>query len=197
MANPGINATHKICILGEVDFALRLSTKFAWMGSLVPASLARGCVVRGVVRVAVACIAAALTVAGVDCAFAETEANGEHVDRYLLFSGFDVWRNGGFVHGGFLWSPDGLAREGFSLKLLLAGGSYRYQSGTIDITGQQALAAVMPGWRFKGDRIELTVFAAPTCNRIASARTILVTACAAPTSGCVSAATSGISRPTR
>ena len=131
------------------------------MGSLVPASWLGGCVVRGVGSVAAAFIATGLTVVGVDCAFAEPEANGEHVDRYLLFSGFDMWRNGGFVHGGVLWSPDGLAREGFSLKLLFAGGSYQYQAGTTDITGRQALAALMPGWRFKGDRVEFVVFAGP------------------------------------
>jgi hypothetical protein len=117
--------------------------------------------VRGVVSVAAASIAAALTVAGVNCAFAEPEANGVRVDHYLLFSGFDVWRNGGFIHGGLLWSPNGLANEGFTLKALIAGGSYQYQSGTTDITGRQALAAVMPGWRFKGDRFEFVVFAGP------------------------------------
>src|SRR4051812_21968218 len=98
-----------------------------------------GCVVRGVAGVAAAFIGAALTVAGVNCAFAEPEANSEHVERYLLFSGFDVWRNGGFVHGGVLWSPDGLAHEGFALKVLFAGGTYQYQSGATDITGRQAL----------------------------------------------------------
>ena len=131
------------------------------MGSLVPASWLGGCVVRGVGSVAAAFIATGLTVVGVDCAFAEPEANGEHVDRYLLFSGLDMWRNGGFVHGGVLWSPAGLAREGFSLKLLFAGGSYQYLAGTTDITGRQVLAALMPGWRFKGDRVEFVVFAGP------------------------------------
>ena len=45
--------------------------------------------------------------------------------------------------------------------MLFAGGTYQYQAGTTDITGRQALAAVMPGWRFKGDRFEFVVFAGP------------------------------------
>src|SRR5947208_2388552 len=120
---------------------------------------------------------------GLDCAFAEAErepeANdaevdrlplfgpdverrllfGADVDRLLMFGGFDLWRNGGFVHGGVLWSPDGLGHEGFTFKLLFGGGLYRYQSGGTEITGETALAAAMPGWRFKYDRLEITAVA--------------------------------------
>lgn len=58
-----------------------------------------------------------------------------------------------------LWSPDGLGGEGFTFKLLIAGGRYRYQSGATAIVGRQSLAAAMPGWRFVQDRAELTLFA--------------------------------------
>jgi hypothetical protein len=111
--------------------------------------------------VAAAFIAAVSIVGGVNCAFAQSEANGGPVERALLFSGFDLWRHDGFVHGGLLWSPDGLAREGFSLKVLFAGGNYDYLSGFNQITGRQVLTAVMPGWRFKGEHYEAMLFAGP------------------------------------
>jgi len=81
----------------------------------------------------------------------------ELADRFLYFGGMDLWRNGGFVHGGVVWSPDGLDRPGFTFKLLVAGGRYQYRSGTVDIVGTQGLAAAMPGWRFKVANLEILV----------------------------------------
>jgi hypothetical protein len=96
---------------------------------------------------------------GVDPLLAEEPANGAAAEHFLLFGGADLWRNGDFVHGGLLWSPQGLAKEGFTLKILLSGGSYRYLSGTLPITGNEVLADALPGWRFKSDRFELALFA--------------------------------------
>jgi hypothetical protein len=78
--------------------------------------------------------------------------------RVLYFSGADFWHTGAFVHGGLLWSPGGITREGFTLKLLAAGGTYTYRSGAREITGLAAIGSVMPGWRFKADKFELTVY---------------------------------------
>ncbi len=58
-----------------------------------------------------------------------------------------------------LWSPSGLNNDGFTLKLLMAGGSYLYQSGINDIRGTYLLGSVMPGWRFKRGELEVKVFA--------------------------------------
>jgi hypothetical protein len=116
---------------------------------------------RGVGRVVAACLLAATWMACTNCAAADAEPAGEHFDRYLLFGGFDLWRNGDATHGGLLWSPGGLAHEGFTLKLLFAGGSYGYESGATTIDGRYGLASVMPGWRFKRDRLEITVYAGP------------------------------------
>ena len=80
----------------------------------------------------------------------------------MLFSGVDLWRYGSFAHGGVVWSPRGLDREGFTLKLLLSGGAYRYISGALgnrEVSGREVVAQFMPGWRFKFDRAELRVFA--------------------------------------
>jgi hypothetical protein len=102
---------------------------------------------------------AASVMCGLNCAFAETAADGAEGERYLLFGGGDLWRSGGFLHGGVLVSPEGLGREGFTFKLLFGGGVYRYQTGGTEITGETALAAAMPGWRFKFDRLEITAVA--------------------------------------
>jgi hypothetical protein len=79
--------------------------------------------------------------------------------RYLLFSGLDLWRNGGFGHMGLLWSPNGLDRAGFVLKLMTGAGDYRYLSGTTRILGKNVVASILPGWRFKGPELELSLFA--------------------------------------
>jgi hypothetical protein len=105
-----------------------------------------------------ALLVTAVWLSGVDQSFAQA-VDGAVGDRFLLFSGFDLWRRGDFVHGGLLWSPNGLTQQGFTLKTLLSGGSYRYPSGTTEVTGDQGLAAVMPGWRFKNDHLEASVFA--------------------------------------
>jgi hypothetical protein len=81
--------------------------------------------------------------------------------RFLFFSGLDAWPSGAFAHVGLLWSPAGLYREGFTLKALGDVGTYRYRAGRADgteVTGQQAVGALMPGWRFKWDRLELTAY---------------------------------------
>ncbi|HEX2215077.1 MAG TPA: cellulose biosynthesis protein BcsS, partial [Xanthobacteraceae bacterium] len=82
--------------------------------------------------------------------------------RFLLFSGADFWPTGAFVHGGFLWSPNGIQREGFTVKLLAGSGAYRYRSGAlgnVEVTGSQSLGSVMPGWRFGSGKFELTGYA--------------------------------------
>ena len=114
---------------------------------------------RIVAGIAAACAAAVSIVCGLDCAFAETEVDGAHVDHFLLFSGVDLWRKGGSAHGGLLWSPDGLAQDGFTLKLLLGGGQYRYLSGSDEITGRHVMGSAMPGWRFTGDHLEIVAYA--------------------------------------
>ena len=80
----------------------------------------------------------------------------------LFFSGGDLWREGGFVHGGVLWSPGSLEEEGFTLKFIFGSGTYRYRSGALgntEVIGRQLSASLMLGWRFKRPALELTLFA--------------------------------------
>ena len=39
--------------------------------------------------------------------------------RTMLFSGRDLWRNGAFAYGGFVFAPGGLEQDGLLLKVLL------------------------------------------------------------------------------
>ncbi len=87
---------------------------------------------------------------------------GDDGAQFLLFSGADLWRDGRFLYGGFLWSPSGINNEGFTLQLLGSGGRYRYISGALDnatVTGTEGEIQLLPGWRFKDGRLELKVFA--------------------------------------
>lgn len=81
--------------------------------------------------------------------------------RFLLFSTTDLWRQGGFTHGGLLWAPVGLDRDGPVLKLMFGGGIYHYVSGALgnaDVRGDMLSGAILPGWRFVRDRLAVTAF---------------------------------------
>jgi hypothetical protein len=80
-------------------------------------------------------------------------------ETLLLFAGADLWRAGGFAHGGFVWSPGGLDKEGFTAKLMAGAGTYRYRSGNTPIKGDVLVFDVMPGWRFKPGSADIAVFA--------------------------------------
>jgi hypothetical protein len=90
-------------------------------------------------------------------------AGGLDDHSFLLFTGTDIWRYGGFLYGGFLWSPKGLDTEGFTFKTLLDGGAYSYVSGTLQQTvdGTKLSAAALPGWRFIRGGLNVAVYAGP------------------------------------
>ncbi len=95
----------------------------------------------------------------VECASADPDGRDDL--GFLFFTGTDLWRNGMLAYGGLLWSPDGIDREGFVLKLFAGGGDYRYLSGGLgnaEVTGRNIVGFVMPGWRFQQDRLTVTVF---------------------------------------
>ena len=113
-------------------------------------------------RVSAAMAVAAAFIVCCVCVSAGPVRAGDDGAQFLLFSGTDLWRDGGFLHGGLLWSPGGLDREGFTLKLMASGGLYRYRSGALNnawVIGTEEEAQLLPGWRFKRDRLEVKVFA--------------------------------------
>ncbi|MGH6684945.1 MAG: cellulose biosynthesis protein BcsS [Pseudolabrys sp.] len=113
---------------------------------------------------AVAVAAAALGVCAWCLSAGPSWAAEEKDTRLILFSGQDFWRNGAFLYGGLIWAPRGVDRDGLLLKVLLAGGQYRYVAGDLggaSVTGTEGLAAVMPGWRIKRGPVEVKVFFGP------------------------------------
>jgi hypothetical protein len=93
---------------------------------------------------------------------ASAEAIAADEPRILLFASTDLWRHGGFAHGGVVIAPAGLDHDGFVFKLMFGGGTYRYISGAlgnIDVVGRQLAGAAMPGWRFVRGNLFVTVFA--------------------------------------
>ena len=90
-----------------------------------------------------------------------TEMHREE-QHFLYFTGTDSWPQWTFAHTGILWSPGGLSNEGFTLKVLLNGGAYRYNSSALNDTtiyGRQYSLSVLPGWRLKREGYEVTIFA--------------------------------------
>jgi hypothetical protein len=102
----------------------------------------------------------------VNAASADFEIDDEKTA--LFFSGRDLWYHGAYTHGGLLWSPRGLDHPGFTLKLLIGGGVYRYVSGAlgdISVMGYQAIGFALPGWRFQRDRLTISWFAGVDVQR--------------------------------
>lgn len=109
-------------------------------------------------------VAAFVAAAVVVCAAGDRATAGGLDDRsFLLFTGTDIWRYGGFLYGGFLWSPKGLDHDGFTFKMLLDGGAYSYVSGALQQTvdGTKLSATALPGWRFTRGGLNVAVFAGP------------------------------------
>jgi hypothetical protein len=121
--------------------------------------LAWGRLMRCVVGVAAAAVGAALWF---NTGPARAMSPSDEAARFLLFAGTDFWRHGSFTHGGVVWSPQGLNREGFALKAMLGGGLYRFRSGALGgtaVVGQQLTASILPGWRFVRDKLIVSTFA--------------------------------------
>jgi hypothetical protein len=109
-------------------------------------------------------VATLMGIASLACAALDrAQAGGPDDPSFLLFSGTDLWRYGDFLYGGLLWSPAGIDNNGFTFKMLLNGGRYSYVSGTLQesIDGTQLSAAALPGWRFTGNGLTVSVFTGP------------------------------------
>jgi hypothetical protein len=113
---------------------------------------------RGVQVVVAAAVAAATIMLSASTGWAQTKVPAS--PSVLFFAGTDLWRQGQFVHGGVLLAPSGLDADGFTLKLLIGGGDYRYYSGGLgqDVDGRVLSASAMPGWRFRREAFTVTLF---------------------------------------
>ena len=109
-------------------------------------------------------VAATLVVSCVGVAIGPARAGDGDDARLILFSGSDIWRDGAFAHGGLLWSPGGLDRDGFTFKALISGGLYRYKAGDLggeSVLGTELAGQLLPGWRIKRGKFETKVFFRP------------------------------------
>lgn len=91
-------------------------------------------------------------------------ANEDGDARAILFSGRDIWRNGAFAYGGFLFAPGSLDEDGFLLKGQISGGWYRYVAqnlGSSRVDAIEGLAQILPGWRIKRGNAEIKFFMGP------------------------------------
>lgn len=82
----------------------------------------------------------------------------------MLFSGRDIWRNGGFAHSGFIIAPAGLDQDSLLLKVMFSRGRYLYEAqglGGRGVVGAEWLTHVLPGWRIKRGDAEFKVFMGP------------------------------------
>ena len=69
-----------------------------------------------------------------------------------------------FVHGGLLMAPGGFSQDGVLVKVLLSGGRYRYNAGSLggeQVIGAEWLAQVLPGFRLKRGDLEAKFFVGP------------------------------------
>jgi hypothetical protein len=88
---------------------------------------------------ATAFAAAALLVCHLCASFIPAWANDDEDPHAILFSGSDLWLNGAFAHGGFLFAPSGLYQDGLLLKILFSGGLYRYDAKSLG--GERVIGA--------------------------------------------------------
>jgi hypothetical protein len=80
---------------------------------------------------------------------------------FMYAAGVEGWPAGAFAHGALLWSPMGLYNEGFVVKALFGGGTYRYRAGALgnaEVQAMQSVTSIMPGARVKMRGFEATVY---------------------------------------
>lgn len=86
-------------------------------------------------------------------------SGGSRPEKFLFFSGVDLWRNGRAGYGGMLWAPQGnLNKDGPLLRLFLSDDFERYDTPAQRFNSTIFRGSVMPGWRIKRGDVEIKVF---------------------------------------
>lgn len=97
---------------------------------------------------------------------ADRFSGGQHAS--LLFGGYDLWRNGASLYGGFEWFGGGTAENGPVVRLMASEALERYQAGRFTYINDISRASVLAGWRFKFGAFELKILAGPDIENRAS-----------------------------
>ena len=92
-------------------------------------------------------------------------SGGATPERFLFFSGFDLWNFGYAGYAGAQWAPRSLNRDGFVLSAFVSDGIERFDTPTTRYRTAILRAAILPGWRFKRGNLEVKMFAGPDFER--------------------------------
>jgi hypothetical protein len=100
--------------------------------------------------------------AAVGPTLADNLSGGSKPERFLFFSGVDLWRNGQAGYTGMLLAPQGdLNKDGLLVRLFISDDFERYDTPAQRFTTNIFRASVLPGWRIKRGNVEIKVFAGP------------------------------------
>lgn len=86
---------------------------------------------------------------------------GATPERFLFYSGFDLWNFGYAGYAGAQWAPGSLNSDGFVLSAFVSDGIERFDTPTTRYRTTILRASILPGWRFKRGNLEVKVFAGP------------------------------------
>lgn len=86
---------------------------------------------------------------------------GATPERFLFYSGFDLWNFGYAGYAGARWAPDSLNSDGFVLSAFVSDGIERFDTPTTCYRTAIFRASILPGWRFKRGNLEVKMFAGP------------------------------------
>lgn len=88
-------------------------------------------------------------------------SGGARPERFLFYSGFDIWHFGYAGYVGAQWAPRSLNNDGFVLSAFASNGVEHYNDATTHYRTGIFRAAILPGWRFKRGNLEIKVFGGP------------------------------------
>lgn len=132
---------------------------------------------RGLATLQASCVAVMVLAYGIAAATAQTPepstlppvsddlSGGATPERFLFFSGFDIWHFGYSGYAGGQWAPGGLNNDGFVMSVFMSDGVERYDGKAAHYRTAIFRAAIMPGWRFKRGNLEVKLFAGADFER--------------------------------
>lgn len=92
---------------------------------------------------------------------ADELSGGADPERFLFYSGFDLWNFGYSGYAGAQWAPGSLNSDGFVLSAFVSEGIERFDTPATRYRTSILRASILPGWRFKRGNLEVKVFAGP------------------------------------
>jgi hypothetical protein len=114
-----------------------------------------------VVAVLLTSITAAASAQAPTSPVADDLIGGATPERFLFYSGFDLWNFGYAGYAGAQWAPGSLNSDGFVLSAFVSDGIERFDTPATRYRTAILRASILPGWRFKRRNLEVKVFAGP------------------------------------